>query len=131
MQHCYLCLSISFCFLLYAFHILFVFFRATLFDPRNLMLRALDLLREVAVFAERSDVAEEVARLTGHLHQFEQVISPKHAEPAGRTLDFLSQEMLREANTIASKSQDVETTRAAVDIKVLIEQMREQVQNVE
>ena len=52
-------------------------------------------------------------------------------EPAGRRLDFLMQELNREANTLSSKSQDVETTRAAVDVKVLIEQMREQVQNIE
>ena len=55
----------------------------------------------------------------------------KAGEPVGRTLDFLSQEMLREANTIGSKSPDTETTRIAVDIKVAIEQMREQVQNIE
>jgi len=90
-----------------------------------------DLLREVAVFAERSDVAEEVARLTGHLHQFEQVISPKHAEPAGRTLDFLSQEMLREANTIASKSQDVEIARRVVEMKTAIDRIKEQAANAE
>ncbi len=90
-----------------------------------------DLLREVAVFAERSDVAEEVARLTGHLHQFEQVIAPKHAEPAGRTLDFLSQEMLREANTIASKSQDVEIARRVVEMKTAIDRIKEQAANAE
>ena len=90
-----------------------------------------DLLREVAVFAERSDVAEEVSRLRGHLLQFEQVISPKHAEPAGRTLDFLSQEMLREANTIASKSQDVEIARRVVEMKTAIDRIKEQAANAE
>jgi uncharacterized protein (TIGR00255 family) len=90
-----------------------------------------DLLREVAVFAERSDVAEEVARLTGHLHQYEQVISPRHPEPAGRTLDFLSQEMLREANTIASKSQDVEIARRVVEMKTAIDRIKEQAANAE
>ena len=69
--------------------------------------------------------------LTGHLHQFEQVISPKHAEPAGRTLDFLSQEMLREANTIASKSQDVEIARRVVEMKTAIDRIKEQAANAE
>ncbi len=90
-----------------------------------------DLLREVAVFAERSDVAEEVARLTGHLKQFDQVIAASHAEPAGRTLDFLSQEMLREANTIASKSQDVEIARRVVEMKTAIDRIKEQAANAE
>jgi uncharacterized protein (TIGR00255 family) len=90
-----------------------------------------DLLREVAVFAERSDVAEEVARLRGHLSQFAQVIAPTHAEPAGRTLDFLSQEMLREANTIASKSQDVEIARRVVEMKTAIDRIKEQSANAE
>jgi uncharacterized protein (TIGR00255 family) len=83
------------------------------------------------VFAERSDVAEEVTRLSGHLDQFEQVISPKHPEPAGRTLDFLSQEMLREANTIASKSQDVEIARKVVEMKTAIDRIKEQAANAE
>ena len=90
-----------------------------------------DLLREVAVFAERSDIAEEVARLGGHLAQFAQVISPAHAESAGRTLDFLSQEMLREANTIASKSQDVEIARRVVEMKTAIDRIKEQAANAE
>lgn len=90
-----------------------------------------NLLREVAVFAERSDVAEEVARLGGHLVQFDQVISSRHAEPAGRTLDFLSQEMLREANTIASKSQDVEIARRVVEMKTAIDRIKEQAANAE
>jgi len=90
-----------------------------------------DLLREVAVFAERSDVAEEVARLRGHLVQFRQVIAPSHAEPAGRTLDFLAQEMLREANTIASKSQDVEIARRVVEMKTAIDRIKEQAANAE
>jgi uncharacterized protein (TIGR00255 family) len=90
-----------------------------------------DLLREVAVFAERSDVAEEVVRLRGHLAQFAQVIASSHAEPAGRTLDFLSQEMLREANTIASKSQDVEIARRVVEMKTAIDRIKEQAANAE
>ena len=90
-----------------------------------------DLLREVAVFAERSDIAEEVSRLQGHLQQFEEIIDSANDEPAGRTLDFLSQEMLREANTIASKCLDVEVGRRIVEIKGAIDRIKEQAQNVE
>ena len=90
-----------------------------------------DLLREVAVFAERSDIAEEVVRLTGHLAQFSRVIAATDAEPAGRTLDFLSQEMLREANTIASKSQDIEIAHRVVEMKTVIDRIKEQAANAE
>lgn len=90
-----------------------------------------DLIREVAIFAERSDISEEVQRLSGHLEQFEQIVHADKGEPAGRTLDFLTQEMLREANTIASKSNDVQIARAIVDVKGAIDRIKEQVQNVE
>ena len=90
-----------------------------------------DLIREVAIFAERSDISEEVNRLAGHLEQFEQIVGADKGEPAGRTLDFLTQEMLREANTIASKSNDVQIARAIVDVKGAIDRIKEQVQNVE
>lgn len=94
-------------------------------------LRDEDLLREVAIYADRSDIAEEVIRLRGHLAQLEQVLTPTDGRPAGRVLDFLAQEMLREANTIASKSSDAEITREVVEIKGLIERIKEQAQNVE
>ena len=87
------------------------------------------LEQEIALLAYKMDVEEELDRLGSHLTETLQVLDSK--EPAGRRLDFLMQELNREANTLSSKSQDAETTRAAVDIKVLIEQMREQVQNVE
>lgn len=90
-----------------------------------------DLLREVAVYAERSDIAEEVARLQGHLAQFASIIDSNGEEPAGRTLDFLSQELLREANTIASKCLDGEISRRIVEIKGAIDRIKEQAQNVE
>jgi uncharacterized protein (TIGR00255 family) len=90
-----------------------------------------DLLREVAVFAERSDIAEEVARLDGHLAQFRELIDADGSEPIGRTLDFIAQEMLREANTIASKCLDVEVSRRIVEIKGAIDRIKEQAQNVE
>lgn len=90
-----------------------------------------DLLREVAMFAERSDIAEEIARLSGHIDQFESILDPKSQEPAGRTLDFLAQEMLREANTIASKSADGEIARRIVEMKTAIDRIKEQAANAE
>lgn len=85
--------------------------------------------QEIVLLAQRLDVAEELDRLTGHIAETATVLAGQ--EPAGRRLDFLLQEFNREANTLSSKSQDLETTRAAVEIKVIIEQMREQVQNIE
>jgi uncharacterized protein (TIGR00255 family) len=87
------------------------------------------LEQEIAIIAQRLDVDEEIHRLRGHIDEVRKTF--KAAEPAGRRLDFLMQELNREANTLSSKSQDIETTRAGVDMKVLIEQMREQVQNIE
>jgi len=87
------------------------------------------LEQELAILLQRLDVDEELDRLTGHIVEIRRVING--SEPAGRRLDFLMQELNREANTLSSKSQDLETTRTAVDMKVIIEQMREQVQNVE
>jgi len=87
------------------------------------------LEQELAMLLQRLDVDEELDRLTGHIQEIRRVIGAN--EPAGRRLDFLMQELNREANTLSSKSQDLETTRAAVDMKVVIEQMREQVQNIE
>jgi uncharacterized protein (TIGR00255 family) len=87
------------------------------------------LEQELAILAQRLDVDEEIDRLRGHVTEVRKTF--EGPEPAGRRLDFLMQELNREANTLSSKSQDIETTRAAVDMKVLIEQMREQVQNIE
>jgi uncharacterized protein (TIGR00255 family) len=87
------------------------------------------LEQELALLLQRLDVDEELERLTGHVEEVRRVIGG--GEPAGRRLDFLMQELNREANTLSSKSQDLETTRTAVDMKVVIEQMREQVQNAE
>jgi uncharacterized protein (TIGR00255 family) len=90
-----------------------------------------DLIREVAIFAERSDIAEEVVRLAGHLDQFDRILAPANGEPVGRTLDFLAQEMLREANTIASKSSDGDIARLIVEIKTAIDRLKEQAANAE
>ncbi len=87
------------------------------------------LEQELVIYAHKMDVDEELDRLGGHLQEVRSVLDA--TEPSGRRLDFLMQELNREANTLSSKSQDVETTRAAVDMKVFIEQMREQIQNVE
>ncbi len=101
----------------------------TLMSAGKFELEADALAREVAIFAERCDVNEEVSRLSSHLDQFGQVCD--RGEQAGRTLDFLAQELLREANTIASKSNDAAITRNVVDIKGRIDRLKEQVQNVE
>jgi uncharacterized protein (TIGR00255 family) len=88
-----------------------------------------DLIKEVAIFAERSDIAEEVVRLASHLEQFQEVVN--EPESAGRKLEFLTQEMFRETNTIGSKASDVEISRHVVEIKGTLEKIRELVQNVE
>jgi uncharacterized protein (TIGR00255 family) len=96
----------------------------------NVTLRPDDLIREVAVFAERSDVTEEVVRLASHLDQFESIVRTEDDSP-GRKLEFLVQEMGREANTIGSKAGDVVVSRHVVEIKSALEKVRELVQNVE
>jgi uncharacterized protein (TIGR00255 family) len=87
------------------------------------------ILQEVAVFATRIDVAEELNRLTAHLDEVERVI--KQGGACGKRLDFLMQELNREANTLGSKSAITEVSQASMDLKLLIEQMREQIQNLE
>ncbi len=87
------------------------------------------LEQEMALLAQRLDVDEEMDRLGTHLDEVERVLDTD--EPVGRRLDFLMQELNREANTLGSKSADSETTAISVEMKVLIEQMREQVQNLE
>ena len=88
-----------------------------------------ELIKEVSVFAERSDISEEVVRLESHLDQFQQIMN--EPESPGRKLEFLTQEMFREANTIGSKASDVEISRYVVEIKGTLEKIRELVQNVE
>ncbi|MEM7281469.1 MAG: YicC/YloC family endoribonuclease [Pseudomonadota bacterium] len=85
--------------------------------------------QELVLIAQKMDVAEELDRLNSHVAEAKDVL--KRDEPIGRRLDFLMQEFNREANTLASKSQDAQCTKLAVELKVLIEQMREQVQNIE
>lgn len=88
-----------------------------------------DLIKEVAIFAERADIREEVVRLASHLEQFQDIVN--EPESAGRKLEFLTQEMFRETNTIGSKAGDVEISRHVVEIKGALEKVRELVQNVE
>ena len=87
------------------------------------------LVMEVAVMADRSAIAEEIVRLNSHLHQLRELF--ESAEPIGRKIDFLVQELNREVNTISSKSQDIPITRLAVEAKAEIEKLREQIQNIE
>lgn len=99
-----------------------------LLETQGATLAAADLAREMAVLADRSDVAEELVRLESHIDQFDRLLGD---EAPGRSLDFLSQELAREANTIASKSADVTIAHAVVEMKTQIERLREQVQNIE
>ena len=87
------------------------------------------LIREVAVYADRCDISEEIARLRSHLEQFCSLCDSR--EYAGRKLDFVAQEMLREANTIGSKANDATASQHVVEIKARIDRLKEQVQNIE
>jgi uncharacterized protein (TIGR00255 family) len=100
-----------------------------LLNNAELKVNETDVIREVAVFAERADIAEEIQRLTTHCGAFEQAC--KTSEHAGRKLDFIAQELLREANTIASKANDATIAKHCVEIKGAIDRLKEQVQNVE
>jgi uncharacterized protein (TIGR00255 family) len=88
-----------------------------------------DLIREVAILSERADISEEIVRLRAHLAQYADVI--REPESAGRKLEFVVQEMGRETNTIGSKANDIEISHAVVEIKGLLEKIRELIQNVE
>lgn len=111
-------------------------YRSRLSDRLNKLLGDLgvqiqpaDIVREVGIFAERSDISEEIVRLKSHLEQFQAVQATE--ESSGRKLEFLTQEMFRETNTIGSKSNDAEIARHVIEIKSAIERMREMIQNVE
>lgn len=87
------------------------------------------VMKDLAIFADRSDITEELTRLDSHLKQAHALLKSK--EPAGRTLDFLAQEMFREINTIGSKANEVRITRQVIEFKTELERIREQVQNIE
>jgi len=95
----------------------------------NVTVDPTDLLREVSLFADRSDVSEEVVRLRSHLQQFADAL--QLPESSGRKLEFIAQEMGREINTIGSKANDAEMSRYVIEIKSVLERIREQIQNVE
>ena len=101
----------------------------SLIEGQGVALEPEHLIREVAIFAERADIAEEVVRLRAHLAQYVAVIG--EPESAGRKLEFVVQEMGREVNTIGSKANDAEVSRGVVEIKGLLEKIRELIQNVE
>lgn len=99
-----------------------------LLAEHGVQIQPADVVREVGVFADRTDISEEVVRLRSHLRQFDGLLG---AESDGRKLDFLLQEMFREANTIGSKCNDATIARHIVDIKASLERMREMIQNIE
>lgn len=101
----------------------------TRFNDAKIELDSARFEQEIVLFAQKIDVAEELERLDAHISEVRRVL--KQGGVVGRRLDFLMQELHREANTLGAKSVDVDTTRASVELKVLIEQIREQVQNVE
>jgi uncharacterized protein (TIGR00255 family) len=95
----------------------------------NVTVQPADLLREVSLFADRSDISEEIVRLRSHLQQYEAALLLP--ESSGRKLEFIAQEMGREVNTIGSKANDAEISRLVVEVKTALERIREQIQNVE
>jgi uncharacterized protein (TIGR00255 family) len=99
-----------------------------LLEGSGATLSATDVIREVALIADRSDIAEELVRLESHVAQFDRLLDE---EAPGRSLDFLAQELAREANTIASKSLDVAIAHMVVELKTQVERLREQLQNLE
>ncbi len=100
-----------------------------LLEEFGLEIQPADVVREVGLFTDRSDISEEIVRLRSHLQQFDAIARTEQGN--GRKLEFVIQEMLRETNTIGSKANDAEIARHVVEIKTAIERMREMIQNVE
>jgi uncharacterized protein (TIGR00255 family) len=97
--------------------------------PEAVPVTPADLARELAVYCDRCDISEELQRLESHLREFQDLLQAKGE--AGKKLDFLTQELLREANTIGSKANDAEIAKLVIEMKSEIEKLKEQVQNVE
>ena len=95
----------------------------------NVTVQPADLIREISVYADRSDISEEIVRLRSHLQQYADALTS--SESSGRKLEFITQEMGREVNTIGSKANDAEISRLVVELKTTLERIREQIQNVE
>lgn len=100
-----------------------------LLAEHNLAIQPSEIIREVGVFAERSDISEEIVRLRSHVDQFRSIMQVADAE--GRKLEFVTQEMFREANTIGSKANDADISSRVIEVKTAIERIREMIQNVE
>ena len=100
-----------------------------LLEQQGVEVDSVDIVREIGIFADRCDISEETVRLRSHLDQFAQVVAAQQSN--GRKLDFITQEMFRETNTIGSKANDAEIARHVVEIKTAIERIREMVQNIE
>jgi len=98
-------------------------------EKYSVLLDPSDLIKEVSFFADRTDISEEIVRLRSHVEQF--LSTMELPESSGRKLEFLTQEMVREANTIGSKANDVEIARQVIEIKTAIERIREMIQNIE
>jgi uncharacterized protein (TIGR00255 family) len=98
-------------------------------SERGVAVETAELLREVSIFSERCDISEEIVRLASHLEQFQKAMDL--TENSGRKLEFITQEMFRETNTIGSKANDVEIAQRVIEIKAMIERIREMIQNVE
>jgi len=101
----------------------------TRLEQHQITLSDNDLIREIAVYADKCDISEEVVRIASHLHHMHELIESQATN--GRKLDFLTQELLREVNTIGSKANDVTIANLVVDTKAAIERIKEQVQNIE
>jgi uncharacterized protein (TIGR00255 family) len=101
----------------------------SLLENQSVEVEPADVVREVGIFSERCDISEEIVRLDSHLQQYRSIIDEPTS--SGRKLDFLTQELNREVNTIGSKANDAELSRHVVEMKTLIERMREMIQNVE
>ena len=95
----------------------------------DVVLDPADVIREVSLFADRGDISEEIVRLRSHLEQFDTML--ELPESSGRKIEFLTQEMLRETNTIGSKANDIEISRHVIEIKAAMERIREMIQNIE
>jgi uncharacterized protein (TIGR00255 family) len=102
---------------------------AALLAAHDVQVQPADVIREVGLFAERADISEEIVRLRSHLTQFDQIM--RSGDSVGRKLEFVTQEMFRETNTIGSKANDAEIARHVVEMKAVIERIKEMIQNVE
>ncbi len=102
-----------------------------LLGPKSASLDPGRLEQEVAIFADKADISEEIMRLGAHLDRLKEILNPENPEVKGRALDFLAQEILREINTIGSKARDLDITRQVLELKGLVESLKEQIANVE